>query len=229
MSMKDDVDRLAGKRGASALSWVLALVIAILGAKTCMSDARCSPPGFLDEPASGEERRVVEKALDKCSRGRAGTDPFLVLTLSRLEAQLGVPRRLRGILLAVWCVEGGLRLAHADGTPLRGDFVRGVPLAHGPFQLHAWAEGAACSLTRGGRDDLLASARCWWTRMVVRHDEARAEGCDEPWRVAEARVSNRNGYLRLGCRAESSHWREWVSWSLTSGDGVGSTLDVPLR
>lgn len=143
------------------------------------------------------ERVEVERQVASCSRqpGRKA-DVWGLLALYRLEEQLGVPDEARGILGAIYCVEAG-----AMAGERRGDWRDGVARAHGPFQLHGWAY-QACGLTRGGRDDLEASARCYWSRV-----EARVGTCGASYRVAEALVANAPRYSSWGCSAESAHWR----------------------
>lgn len=147
------------------------------------------------------EREVIARQVATCERrpGRRA-DVWGLLILLRLEAQLGVPDESRGILAAVWCVEGALL-----SRELRGDVRGGVARAHGPFQLWPWHR-EWCGLAEGGADDLEAAARCYWARVVDRR-EARALECDDSWRVGEALAANGPAYLSMGCAAESSHWR----------------------
>jgi len=153
-----------------------------------------------------DERRAIERQIDGCWR-RPGrhADPWALLELLRLEDQLGVPDESRGILAAVWCVEGALR----SDRVLRGDPRGGVAQAHGPMQLWPWHR-AWCGLTKRGADDLVGAARCYWSRVVDRR-EARAIECSQSWRVGEALAANGPAYLPLGCEAESSHWRTMES------------------
>lgn len=143
------------------------------------------------------ERQVIERQVAACSRqpGRKA-DVWGLLALYRLEEQLGVPEEARGILGAIYCVEAG-----AMAGEQRGDWRDGVARAHGPMQLHE-PFVRLCGLTRGGRDDLEASARCYWSRV-----EARVGACGASYRVAEAMVANAPRYSSWGCAAESAHWR----------------------
>ena len=150
------------------------------------------------------ERVAVERQVVTCSRqpGRKA-DVWGLLALYRLEEQLGVPEEARGILGAIYCVEAG-----AMAGERRGDWRDGVARAHGPMQLHSWAY-RLCGLTDGARDDLEASARCYWSRVALRHAEmAQGNGpCKPSWSVAEALVANAPRYAALGCAAKSAHWR----------------------
>lgn len=157
-----------------------------------------------------DERKLVELRLGQCSRGRTrGTNPFDMLDLVRLEDDLGAPS---GILVAVWCIEAAMRTSAHHGGPIRGDFLDGYAGAYGPMQIHRWAEKPeTCGLTEAGRDNLLASAACYWSRVLVRRSGATR--CKDPWPLAEALVANQRKYGGLSCKeAKSDHWKEWESW-----------------
>lgn len=169
----------------------------------------CTAPLELggDEQITESERVLVERQIGRCVRrpGRRA-DPFGLLSLVRLEDALDVPDESRGILAAVWCIEGAMRSDKA----LRGDPRMGVAQAHGPFQLWPWHR-AWCGLTEAGADDLETAARCYWARVEDRR-QVRAMECADSWRVGEALTANGVAYLPFGCAAESSHWREAMSW-----------------
>jgi len=154
-----------------------------------------------DELASEAERVAVERAIASCSRGRTrATDPFAVLELLRLEEALGAPP---GLLVATWCIESALRTEAPRGGPIRGDWRDGAARALGPLQLHGWA-WTLCGLTDAGRDDIEASAACYWSRV-----EARLGECDGSIAAAEALVASG----AAGCRpGGSAHWRELQRW-----------------
>jgi hypothetical protein len=158
---------------------------------------------LIAEPPTDLERAEVERQIDRCSRDvRAVADPWLVLALWRLEADLGVPEAARGILGATWCWEAAMR-----EKPRAGDHGQ----SHGPYQMQAW-HWAWCGAA-GPSDDLLEAATCYWARVDDRF-RARTAGCPERvrWRVAEALAANGPRYLPLGCAAESRHWQELVRW-----------------
>ena len=162
---------------------------------------------------TAEEVRILSLAMWSCSRRVwRVVDLDDALALLRHEWELGVPRELRGILLATWCVEAGMRTRASDGGLIRGDSRNGVEMAHGPFQLWPW-QREWCGLREGEADDLLVAAWCHWKRVSDRRQE-RAMECDESWRVGEALAANGPRYLPYGCAAESGHWREWKRWGL---------------
>lgn len=166
-------------------------------------------------PASAREWSTVHDWIGGCvARGRVRrdmVDPLDVLAVLRLEDHLGVPEGASGILAAVWCMEASMLNRGAGGGPIRGDFRGGVARAHGPAQLWPWFRNW-CGLGNGGADDLYGALTCYWARVVDRYHYRNASRCGDPWRVAEALTANGPRYLRAGCRAESSHWREMVRW-----------------
>ncbi len=166
----------------------------------------CMEPLLVGEEEISEvERKAVERQIAACSRkpGRHA-DVWGLLALLRLEEQFGVPAEAHGILGAIVCIESAAR----QGVH-RGDWRDGVARAHGPLQLHGWAE-PVCGLRVGGRDDLEAGARCYWSRVEAR--AATVAHCADRWRVAEALVANAPRYSRWRCRAASAHWREMEAW-----------------
>ena len=173
---------------------------------------------LLEQPADEGESTEVAMQMQRCWRGQTkAADPFLVLALYRYEETLGVPPHARGILGAIWCGESAFRTksSRIDG-PIRGDWRDGYSGAWGPFQLHSWAENDPdkCRLVEGGRDDLFASAACWWSRVEARLDSdfVRALKCRDPYPLAEALVANQGVYAALGCKARSTHWAELERW-----------------
>lgn len=157
-------------------------------------------PMCIDLPELGDdmpERESIEAQVAACSR-RPGrhADVWGLLALARAEAALGVPK---GLLAATYCIEGAMR----SDKPLRGDWRDGVARAFGGLQLHSWSR-TLCGLTDAGRDDLEASAACYWSRV-----EARLGECDGSIAAAEALVASG----AAGCRpGGSAHWREWLRW-----------------
>ncbi len=85
-----------------------------------------SPPNEL-------ERRIIDRAL-RCVRMRKPADPLYLLDLLRLEESAGVPRRIRGMVLAAACSESGFD-PEATGDP-RG----GRRMAVGVLQQWPWWE-----------------------------------------------------------------------------------------
>lgn len=167
---------------------------------------------LLEEPANEEESLTVSRQVETCFRGRTrDADPFMLLALHRFERDLGATP---GILAAVWCGEAALRLTY-QGKPIRGDYLDGYAGAWGPLQLHSWAEDRdKCGLTTDGRDDLFASAACWWSRVLVRasSDFVTRLHCKDPFPLAEAMVSDQGKYAAAGCRARSEHWTQLGLW-----------------
>ena len=165
---------------------------------------------LLEEDITEHERQVVETQIDRCLRDvRQVADPWMVLGLYRYEEALGVPVEARGILGAVWCIESAMRIEAAGGGLIRGDWRDGLAMAHGPVQMWPWMR-EWCGLTDDGVDDLWASMACYWRRVEDRL--GKAGECEQKWRVAEALTANGPRYQTLGCKAESSHWRELERW-----------------
>ena len=185
---------------------------------------------LIEDPMTESERAEVEMQMRRCWRGETrAADPFLILALYRYEETLGVPEHARGILGAIWCSEAAFRMrsSRVPTLPIRGDWEGGWAGAHGPFQLHSWAEDSdKCGLVsppsckknncyqEGGRDDLFAAAHCWWQRVEARvqSDFVRSLRCRDPYPLAEALVSNQGKYGHLGCKARSTHWVELERW-----------------
>lgn len=163
-------------------------------------------PYLLAEPPSLVERQAVDAIREACPHDGPHVDVWALLGLVRLEDDWGVDLWRPGLLGAVWCVEGGLRLESRRGGPIRGDVRDGVPMAHGPMQL--WPGTiAACGGVRADADDLWWSARCWVQRVSETQAKALSRCPDaDPWGVAEAAVSNVAKY-QWRCAARSEHWR----------------------
>lgn len=146
------------------------------------------------------ERAEVERHLAACSRTGRHSDPWAVLRLVQLEHELGAPS---GLLSAAVCFETGYR------PGARGDWLAGHARAHGWFQMHApWER--VCRLARGGRDSIEAATRCYWWRVTVRAEEAKA--CTSPLVVGEALAANVVRYRAWGCQARSRHNHEMEGW-----------------
>jgi hypothetical protein len=170
---------------------------------------------LLWEPAASGEWRMVHEWIEGCvARGRVSqrmVDPLEVLAVMRLEEYLGIPWDARGILAAVWCMEASMRTVGRKGGPVRGDWRNGVARAHGPAQLWPWFR-EWCGFGPRGADNLYGALTCYWSRVADRHHYRNTSRCSNPWRVAEALAANGPRYLPMGCDAESSHWREMLSW-----------------
>ncbi len=167
---------------------------------------------LLAEPPSVAESEEVTLQITRCLRSvGAVADPWNVLALVRLEKVLGVPEDARGILGAVWCVEGAMRDEAPTGGPIRGDLLDGEAQAYGPFQGHYWL-WEWCGLHTAAADDLLLAARCYWARVEDRYVTVKGQCGSDDWRVAEALTANGPRYQLYGCKAESQHWRELKTW-----------------
>lgn len=151
------------------------------------------------------ERVEVERHLAKCSRAGRRSDPWMVLSLVRLERDLGAPA---GLLSSAVCWETG----YTHGA--RGDWQDGRARAHGVTQMHGWWR-AWCGWSRDMRDDVEAAARCYLSRVL--HYLPDAERCDAPWTVAEAMAANGVKYGPWGCAARSKHADELTRWTLSGG------------
>lgn len=158
----------------------------------------------LTEPPSFEERVLVEQLREVCPGEPPDVDPFGLLGMIRLEAQLGVDRYRPGLLVATWCVEASMRTETRDGGPLRGDYRQGVAMALGPFQL--WPQHRkACGLTDRDAHNLEAAARCYAARVEQVRPRAASKCPSSPERTAEAAVANIAKY-RWSCKLASKHW-----------------------
>lgn len=146
------------------------------------------------------ERVEVERHLAECSRASRRSDPWMVLSLVRLERDLGAPA---GLLSSAVCWETG----YTHGA--RGDWQDGRARAHGITQMHGWWR-AWCGWSRDMRDDVEAAARCYLSRVL--HYLPDAQRCDAPWTVAEAMAANGVKYGPWGCAARSKHAEELGRW-----------------
>ena len=174
----------------------------------------------LNEVTLGE-REMVDYILDNCPNGsRKQIDPYDVLALIRLEEKLGVPKEVKGILPAVFCIESGLKKAD--------DLVGDNGLALGPAQFHVaafrtcvisnWARTNSSHIidNKDWRRDFLFSARCWITNTmrVLKRIEKECPDLDVygKWQVAEANVANWVRYKNYKCKAKSKHFKLLEVW-----------------
>lgn len=106
-------------------------------------------------PPDELERRIIDRAL-KCPRMRRAPDPQFLLDLLRIEERAGVPRALRGMVLAAACSESGYN------PQARGDRDRqGRPRAIGILQQWPWFEHAY----KFDRLDPIAAAEAWFNHI----------------------------------------------------------------
>lgn len=188
---------------------------------------------LLLEPASFEERILVEKIQNNCPKHSQNTiDPFRVLALLRIEERTGVPNKYRGILPAVFCIESGLQSDTEDllGDPIVRSNQNGNEFTYwralGPAQFHI--DSAYVCVSRDERttihngidwrSDFYFSAQCWIHRInnAILTAEQKC-GKDKAWQVAEAAISNIKKYQwRCSTRdpqySKSSHWRLMEFW-----------------
>ena len=162
----------------------------------------CEGGPLLEAEDDIQERLEVERHLASCSRASGRSDPWMVLSLVRLERELGAPV---GLLSAVACWETG----YTHGA--RGDWRDGRARAHGVLQLHGWWR-AWCGWKPGARDNVEAAARCYWARVEHYLEQPRVAGCNRPVVVAEAMAANGVKYGPWGCAARSRHVEEWEGW-----------------
>lgn len=158
-------------------------------------DARASDPSW-------QERLTVERHLAACSRTSPDADPWAVLTILRVERDVGAPE---GLLTSAACWETGF------APDARGDWLDGYPRAHGLLQLHAWFL-PWCGYTPDARDDAEAAARCYWRRIEYYLGKPEVQACKRPLEVAEARAANGPKYLPWKCSARSAHGHELARW-----------------
>ena len=157
--------------------------------------------------------------IEKCSRSvRRVADPFMVLAVYRLEADLGVPDSARGILGAAWCWEAAMRT-----KPRAGDEGR----SYGPFQMMGWFWNR-CGLPMNDNVmyNLPVAATCYMSLVQHFLDDGK---CPGDFARAQAMAANgkRYGAIGLGtaaafkdpakkqaayCSVRSKHWAELERW-----------------
>ena len=170
-----------------------------------------------------EERDNVSFIIDNCPQiTRKDIDPYDVLVLTRLEKEFGLPKRIKNILPAIFCMESKLQ----KGYNLFGDQGRAL----GPAQLHL-SPYRTCIKTNwynykgtlridnfDYRNDFIFSARCWITNTVRVLKRIERECLDlneyDKWKVAEANVANWVKYKNNGCKAKSRHFELLENWNL---------------
>lgn len=157
------------------------------------------PAAAAAEPLVSErDRRLIDAAMYECANSKAGTaDPFELRLMLEVESRADVPDDMRGISLAIACVESGYT---ADAVGDHG-------LAHGWAQIH---DGLWRWCGRPSRADAEGALRCYLRRVAeiartkTRHCGARA------WVTAEAAVARG----RVGwCGETTSHVRLLRRWT----------------
>lgn len=153
------------------------------------------------------ERLQVATAIEKCRRKPRvdQVDVELMVALLRWEPEIGVPDRMRGILLSSWCWE-----ASFQHKGVRGDFRNGKPTSFGPFQMQLWFT-SFCNMKPKDLDDIFSAAECYWSKV---EDAAGKTQCYDPIKWGQAMTANPRKYRHLGCKAASAHWREYKRWNM---------------
>jgi len=222
----DDIDRLAVPYGAvrALLPWMLQL-IALFSAFYIMTGAARSEElthydVLVDEPPSEEEYKAVEAAIARCGKKTHHTiaDPYKVLALIRLEEVMSIPKELRGIFNAIWCIESSMRSESKDGGLILGD----GGTSFGPMQMKKGMvetcinrHGLYADDPRDAPHDLIWAATCWAARIHTAYHKAKVQCPNRPWPVAEAVISNYarysivkpNGSRAYDCSASSKHYK----------------------
>lgn len=181
--------------------FLLAILTAL--SSTPEEDTRLS--SLLSDPPSELERLQIDTAIAECRRKvrHDQVNVTMMLALLRWEHQIGVPERLRGILLSSWCWEASFQL-----NKVRGDFRNGSPTSFGPFQMQLWFT-KFCGIRPSDLDDLLTAAECYWSKV---EEAAGKTNCEDPIMWGQAMTANPRKYRSKGCKAASWHWREYQRW-----------------
>ena len=138
---------------------------------------------------------LVDAAPKYCKNAaKKVVDRQLLSKLLEIEAQNGVPGRLRGMTLAAACHESGFSR----------DAVGDNGKAIGWFQLHPWWERYGVD-----RRDPISSANAWVARIAANVKRAKKKKCSDPWVSAWAYVAS--GPKGWRCRAPR-HWTLLKKW-----------------
>jgi hypothetical protein len=223
----DDIDRLSVPHGAfrTLFPWVLQVIALFAAFYIMIGVARAEEaPSQYDvlvyDPPTEEEYRAVEAAIAMCGKKTHSkiADPHKVLALIRLEEVLSIPKELRGIFNAIWCIESSMRSESKDGGLILGD----GGTSFGPMQMkkgmvHACIDrhGIYADNPRTAPHDLIWAATCWAARIHAVYPKAKAQCPHRPWQVAEAVISNysrysivkSNGSRVYNCAASSKHYK----------------------
>ncbi len=212
-----------------ALEIIVIVLMFTLSFGICTRHGRAADDGYLDEGEdsinyhkfeyeedlswwSKEELEIpsdndlimLSAALEACPNGYRGSHDALI-TLIRLERELGVHDWIPGALIGVFCVESSYRIRTRRGGKILGDYRGKVAMAHGPFQM--WPVNRRyCGEKKGESHDLEWSARCWVKLVERTHKKAKGKCPGSAWRTAEAAVSNIAKY-QWSCDLSSKHWK----------------------
>lgn len=223
---EDDIDRLSLPRSLrhTVSACLLSLLFVFVALYIMIGTARAEEPSQYDvllyDPPTEQEQAAVEAAIATCGRrtSRAIVDPFKVLALIRLEPILSIPKELRGIFNAIWCIESSMRSESKHGGLILGD----GGTSFGPMQMkkgmvHACINrhGLHHTSPLDAPHDLIWAATCWAARIHATYPKAVAQCPQRPWPVAEAMISNYarysivkpNGSRVYDCTAASKHYR----------------------
>lgn len=185
-------------------SFLLALVLAASAAEVHASETLLAR--LLADPPTELERLQIATAIAECRRKPSveQVDLSMMLALLRWEEEIGVPDRIRGIMLSTWCWE-----ASYQSKKVRGDYRDGKPTSFGPFQMQPWFT-SFCGVKLSDLDDVLLAARCYWEKV---EDAAGKTSCYDPIMWGQAMTANPRKYRPQGCEARSWHWREYIRWN----------------
>lgn len=222
----DDIDRLSVPHGTlrTLLPWLLQIIALFAALYIMMGAARAEEPSHYDvlvyDPPTEEEYREVEAAIAMCGKKTHHTivDPHKVLALIRLEGVMGIPKELRGIFNAIWCIESSMRSEAKNGGPILGD----GGTSFGPMQMKKGMvetcinrHGLYADDPKAAPHDLIWAASCWAMRIHTAYQKAKVQCPNRPWPVAEAVISNYarysiikpNGSRAYDCSASSKHYK----------------------
>lgn len=222
----DDIDRLSVPYGAfrALVPWLLQALALFAALYIMVGAARAEELSQYDvlvyDPPTEEEYKAVEVAIAKCGKKTHHTivDPHKVLALIRLEEVLSIPKELRGIFNAIWCIESSMRSESKDGGLILGD----GGTSFGPMQMKKGMvetcinrHGVYADDPKAAPHDLIWAATCWAVRIHTAYHKAKVQCPSRPWPVAEAVISNYarysivkpNGSRAYDCSASSKHYK----------------------
>tara|TARA_B100001057_G_C22747456_1_gene910334 strand:+ start:477 stop:1166 length:690 start_codon:yes stop_codon:yes gene_type:complete len=187
------------------------------------TDAGLSKPvlaftvSHIEEPVklTGLEQKILEVALT-CKRAKPKyKDAELLTDLILMEREFGVPKDMRGMLLASACTESGYN-PNAEGDHKFSK--RGKPKAIGLLQLWKWWEKP---ISKGGyavnRRDPLANAHAWMSHIKKQYPKVRkkckisTKHVSRIWRVAWV-TAIRAPKPEGRCNEFPNHYRRLKRW-----------------
>ena len=187
------------------------------------TDAGLSKPvlaftvSHIEEPVklTGLEQKILEVALT-CKRAKPKyKDAELLTKLILMEREFGVPKDMRGMLLASACTESGYN-PNAEGDHKFSK--RGKPKAIGLLQLWKWWEKP---ISKGGyavnRRDPLANAHAWMSHIKKQYPKVRkkckisTKHVSRTWRVAWV-TAIRAPKPEGRCNEFPNHYRRLKRW-----------------